>query len=138
MLIFGHDAALARWAGDRLGIADFGPCVAIGVAYNNEIVAAAVYNQYRPPNIEITFVTSSSRWASPGAVRAILRYPFVQLKCKRVTAITHGKNKAARDFLIRLGFKQEGLHPDTFFDDAAVTYGLLAADAVRWIGAISR
>src|SRR5262249_50778565 len=133
MLIFGHDRALARWAGERLGIADFGPCAAIGVAHRNEIIAAAIYSNWRPPNIEVTFVTSSPRWASPGAVRAILRYPFIQLRCSRTTAIPEATNQPARAFLCRLGFQEEGYHPDALPTGDAVTYGLLARDAARWI-----
>ena len=86
MLLFNHDAVLTAWAGARLGIADFRPCTTIGVARDGVILAAAIYNNYRPPNIEITFVTASAHWASKGAIRAMLRYPFVQLACKRLTA----------------------------------------------------
>ena len=133
MLLFGHDEALARWAGARLGIADFGPCTAIGVVRANEIVAAAVYTNYRPPNIEITFVTAARGWASKGAVRAMLRYPFVQLQCARLTAVTQAENTPARAFLARLGFLQEGYHPNCLPTGDAVSYGLLASDATRWI-----
>lgn len=134
MLIFGHDRELAQWAGSHVGILDFGPCVAIGVAHKDQIVAAAIYNQYAHPNIHITFVTTSPRWASPGAVRAIFRYPFVQLKCKRITALTGAGNESAKVFLQRLGFKVEGFHPEVFLDDDAISYGLLAKDAARWLG----
>ena len=133
MLILGWNRELARWAGERIGVDDFGPCVAIGVAHKGEIVAAAVYNQYRHPNIQVTFVTSSPRWASPGAIRSILAYPFLQLKCKRVTAVTEATNQPARAFLCRLGFREEGVHPDALPSGDAVTYGLLVRDAVRWL-----
>lgn len=133
MLIFNRDRELAQWAASRLGYKEFGACVAIGVAHENEIAAAAIYSNYSHPNIDITFVTSSPRWASPGAVRAIFRYPFVQLECKRITAITGAKNQPARAFLCRLGFKQEGIHPDSFLEDDGISYGLLARDASRWI-----
>ena len=113
----------------RLGPAS----VAIGVAHGGEVVAAAIYNNYRPPNIEITFVTSSPRWASKEAIRAMLRYPFVQLGCARLTAVTPAQNRAARAFLARLGFRQEGVHPDALPGGDAVSYGLLARDAARWI-----
>lgn len=132
MLLYGCDRALAKWAGDRLGMEIAQPNTSIGVAHKGQIVAVAVFNNYRPPNIEITFVTSSKRWASKGAVRAILRYPFKELGCKRLTAITEATNHPAREFLCRLGFKQEGFHPDTFFSGAAITYGMLAEDAARW------
>lgn len=133
MLIFGHDVALAKWAGERIGINDFGPSVAIGVGLNGKIVGAAVYSQFRWPNIEITFVTTTPRWATRSNIRGILRYPFVQLGCKRVTAVTEATNQPARAFLCRLGFNQEGFHPDALKTGAAVTYGLLAKDAEKWI-----
>lgn len=135
MILYGFDRAVARWAGERLGIADWGPCKTIGVMRDGELVAAAVFNQYRHPNIEISFVTSSPRWATPKAVRAIMRYPFVQLQCKRLTSTTEAKNQRATAFLCRLGFTQEGYHPDALPTGDAVTFGLLARDAARWIGA---
>lgn len=133
MLLFGCDEPLAKWAGDRLGMVIAKPNTSIGVVHKSEIVAVAVFNNLRHPNVEVTFVTSSSRWASKGAVRAILRYPFLQLQCKRLTAITEAKNQRARAFLCRLGFKEEGYHPDVFALDDAVTYGLLLKDAARWV-----
>lgn len=144
MLIYGHNgtvsypnavpnAALVQWISDRLGIKDFGPCVTIGVVHDNQIVAVALYNKFLHPNIEVSFAISSPSWASPGAVRAILSYPFIQLHCKRVTATVSSENKKARGFLLRLGFKQEGYHPDALPNGDAVTYGLLRQYAARWI-----
>lgn len=133
MLLFNCDQALAKWAGDRLGMEIAGPNTSIGVVHKGQIVAAAVFNNFRLPNIEVTFVTSSPRWASKGAVRAILRYPFLQLGCKRVTAITEAKNHPAREFLCRLGFKEEGIHPDALPTGDAITHGLLRKDAAMWI-----
>jgi ribosomal protein S18 acetylase RimI-like enzyme len=127
------NALLARWAGDRIGIKDFGNCTTIGVVHKNQIVAVALYNKFLFPNIEVTFVTASPNWASPGAVKTILRYPFQQLNCKRITATTEATNQRARAFLCRLGFKQEGYHPDATPNGDAVTYGLLRKDAARWL-----
>lgn len=133
MLIFNADEALASWAGRQLRMEIAKPNTSIGVAHKGQLVAAAVFNNFRWPNIEITFVTTSARWASPGAVKAILRYPFLQLRCKRVTAIIEATNQPARAFLCRLGFKLEGTHPDVFVSGAAETYGLLRQDATRWV-----
>lgn len=133
MLLYGCDEALANWAGQRLRMEIAKPNTAIGVAHGGKILAAAVFNNFRPPNIEITFVTVSPRWASPGAVRAILRYPYQQLGCKRITAIIEATNQPARAFLCRLGFKLEGVHPDVFASGAAETYGLLRKHALPWV-----
>ena len=132
-MIYGQDRALGKWAGDRLGISDWGPCRCIGVVRNNAIAAVAVFSQYRHPNIEISFVVDNPRCATPQAVRAILGYPFRQLGCKRITAVTEATNQRARAFLCRLGFHQEGIHPDALPNGDAVTYGLLRSDASRWI-----
>lgn len=136
MLIYGRDRELSLWVGQQLGLN--GPVrsvepTAIGVARNNKIVAAALFTNYQPPAIEITFVTTTPRWASRQTIAAILRYPFVQLGCRRVTAITEACNGPARAFLERLGFRQEGLHPDAFPSGDGVSYGLLRKDAERWL-----
>jgi RimJ/RimL family protein N-acetyltransferase len=137
MLLYGHDRELALWAGLKLGyqgpIGNQHQPVAIGVARNGAIVAAAVFYDYRITSIEVTFVTTSSRWASRENIRAILNYPFVQLKCKRLTAITEEGNASARAFLERIGFRQEGIHPDGFESGAGVSYGMLRDDAKRWL-----
>lgn len=124
---------LVRWAREQVGISDFGHCTPIGVAHKGKIVAVAIYNNYRHPNIEITFAISSPHWASRGAVRAILRYPYVQLGCSRITAITEASNMKARRFLEHLGFALEGYHPDVFSTGDGISYGLLRAAAARWI-----
>lgn len=137
MLIYDQHDALCLWAGKHLGYD--GPIrrstdpVTIGVARNGKIVAVAVFYDYRITSMEVTFVTTSPRWASRENIRAILAYPFVQLGCKRLTAITEEKNRAARAFLERLGFHQEGVHPDGFESGAGISYGLLRADAERWL-----
>lgn len=137
MLIYGHDRELSLWAGLKLSYD--GPIgfphnpVAIGVARHGAIVAAAIFYDYRLTSIEVTFVTTSPRWASRENIKAILSYPFLQLGCKRVTAITEEGNGAARAFLERLGFRQEGVHPDGFVSGAGISYGLLRVDAERWL-----
>jgi len=137
MLIYGHDSELALWAGLKLGYgapirASTAP-VAIGVALKGTIIAAAIFYDYRGTSIEVTFVTTTPRWASREAIRAILHYPFVQIGCKRLTAITEESNAAARGFLERLGFREEGIHPDGFESGAGISYGLLRKDAERWL-----
>jgi hypothetical protein len=133
VILYGHDAVIARWAGNRLGIADWGPCTTIGIMRHGDLVAAAVFHQYRHPNIEASIVTTDRRWATPNAIRAIMRYPFVQLGCKRLTAITEARNHPAREFLCRLGFRQEGYHEDVFETGDACSYGLLRRDAAKWL-----
>lgn len=136
MLIYGHDKELSLWVGQRLGldgpVRGYDP-IAIGVARKGQIVAAALFANHQGPTIEVTFVTSTPRWASREMISGILSYPFVQLGCKRVTAITEACNGPARAFLERLGFCQEGVHPDAFVSGDGISYGLLRKDADKWL-----
>jgi len=137
MLIYGHDKELSLWAGKQLGyegaITSHDP-VAIGVAREGKIVAVAVFHDYRKISFEVTFVTTTPRWASRENIRSILHYPFVQIGCQRLTAITAESNNLARKFLERLGFKQEGVHPEAYPDGTSgISYGLLRKDAERWL-----
>lgn len=137
LLILGEDEKVARWVGEHVSpqIADFGFCTAMGVANpEGRLMAGAVYNNYRHPNIEITFAVEDNHWASREAISCILRYPFVQLNCLRITAFTAAGNDRARAFLTSklIGFKQEGYHPNGFPSDDAVSYGLLRKDC-RWV-----
>lgn len=134
---------MARWAMHELGTArleamglgDFGPCASVGIEDEDcNLVAVAVFNNFRPPNVEVTFVTSTPRWQSRRAVRDILSYPFYQLCAKRVTAITEVTNTPARAFLCRLGFVEEGTHPDYLPSGDAVSHGLYREVAMRlWL-----
>lgn len=134
MLLFGADEALQKWAADRLNIADFGPCTTIGVIRSGELAAVLVYNNYRWPNIEMSLATATPYWASREVLRGIFRYPFVQLRCKRVTAVAAEENTSVRRFMERLGFVQEGIHIDMLKTGNAVSYGMTRANAARWIG----
>lgn len=132
-LILNRSKVLVPWVGAHLGIDDFGPATAIGVERDGRIIAVLVFSAWRPPTIEVTIASDDKHWASRSVIRAFMRYPFVQLKCKRVTAITAVRNYRARSTLERLGFVQEGFHRDWFPDDDAISYGLLRAAAKQWI-----
>jgi hypothetical protein len=134
MLIYNEDDALAQWIGRQLGGIRFSPpYCCIGVARGAELLAAVLYNNFEPPNIQITFVTTSPRWASRQVIGRILGYPFRELGCRRISAITPARNKQARAFMLRLGFNEEGHHPDYFENDAGVSYGLLKRNAQKWL-----
>jgi RimJ/RimL family protein N-acetyltransferase len=135
-LIVDRPEELAQWAEAMLPEqAPFArPLTAIGiVSSENEIMGVAIYNNFRQNDIEITFVTATPKWATPGNVRAILSYPFVQLGVDRMTAITSKTNKKARKLLDRLGFKLEGIHPFAYAGKTACTYGLYLDNARKWV-----
>lgn len=130
--IWGDDQTIAEWVRVRLGVDDFGPCTAFGITLDGSLIAGAVYNNYRSPGIELSFASESPLWATRASIACIFRYPFVQLGCLRLTAYTGASNDRARTNLLKLGFEQEGYHPNGFLHDDAVSYGALRKTC-RWL-----
>lgn len=131
-LVFGWDRAVSRWVGDRVDIEEFGPCRTIGIADDRGLIAGVVYNHFDPPDIRATIASTTPAWGSRTSLRAIFAYPFIQLGCGRITAVTESKNQPSQAFLCRLGFRQEGILRQRFTTGDAVIYGLLR-DECRWL-----
>lgn len=117
-LIFGHSEVLARWASAHIPhVAEdaFGPCQAIGVASGNDadakLYAVIVYHDWnqRARTVQISAAATSPRWATPGTLRALLHYPFMQMGVYKVwLAIPQGNDRALR-FNLGIGMKQDAV-----------------------------
>ena len=139
-LVFGRDDELAAWAE-----AIFPECApicrpftSIGFAGDDgKIMGVAFYNNFRHNHgdIELSFVAATPIWATPGNIRAILHYPFVQLGVKRLTAHTAKSNKRLRKLMERFGARLEGVHPFWHLGKyPGVSYGLYRDVAMnKWL-----
>lgn len=134
-LVFGGDAFVAAWVGRRIGIADFGPSSAIGVAEDGRLIAGVVYSAWRaaPGSLEMSIAAVSPRWCSRRVLAALFGYPFGQLAAVRVQATIRRGNRGARRFVERLGFRYEGMARAAWptGEDAAV-YSMLRHEC-RWL-----
>jgi RimJ/RimL family protein N-acetyltransferase len=137
-LLLGQDEAVAAWVAARIPHmgpgADFGPCAALGVvAEDGRLLGGVVFSNWQPRwgSIEASFAADGRRWLTPRLIRQILSYPFTQLDCGRVTAVTPLSASDARRFLETFGFKREGLVRRGFGDDDAVVSGLLKTEWLR-------
>lgn len=136
-LLYGHDKEVAAWVAERLPhVDDFGPCAAIGVVEDDELIGGIVYHDYLPTfaTMQASIATTTPRWVSRGILYGILAYPFVQLRLRRLTALTGHRNGRAIRFLTGIGFKREGTMRAAFGDQHAAVFGLLRQDVPRWIG----
>lgn len=136
-LVYGCDAQVAAWVEQLMpafaGDDHFGVCTAIGIAEGSQLIAGAVFHNYRGHDIEISFAATDPRWASRQRIRAIFGYPFHQLGVVRLTTVTGRKNKRARKLDEGLGFKLEGvLRKGYDGQQDAMIYGLLREEC-RWI-----
>ena len=111
----------------------FGPCVAFGIVRSGRLIGGVVFNNYRGHDIHVSVAFNGRGRVLPGDVRALCDYPFGQLGCKRVTAITGKKNKRARKILERIGFTLEGVARRGLdgFEDAMI-FGLLRENC-KWL-----
>ena len=94
------------------------------------IIAVALYQNFRGTDIELIFAAEpGSKWAQRDLMNMVLRYPFKQLGCNRITAIIRKDNKRARYLVQRIGFKQEGKvrRADVDGEDMFI-YGLLPGE----------
>lgn len=137
-LVFGRDAELGEWVRQRVPRAEgFGMFTAIGLERDGQIKAAVIYHNYIPlpggGNIEITMASDGPMWARPQNIRALLHYPFEQLKCHRVTVVIPKRNKPSRRINEHLGFKLEGNIRRGFGDDDAIVMGMLRSEAQKWL-----
>ncbi len=134
-LLVGYDAAVAAFVAERIPQVnrgdDFGPSTAIGVVNRRgDLVAGVIFHGFIRPYrcIEASFAADCASWLTRPLATEIMAYPFGQLKVQRVGTRTPKRNRRARDFIERFGFKREGLIRKGFGDDDMVLSGMLASE----------
>ncbi len=87
--------------------------------------------------IEISMASEDPRWAQKGIIRALLAYPFIQLKCHVVICTTNRTNKRTRKFLEGIGFVERGTVPNRPYADDTIIYALRIEKAIErgWVAA---
>jgi len=108
-------------------------CTAIGVMENGKLLAGVVYSDYRPNlSIEMNIASVDKRWCSRHNLKIFFQYTFTQLNLGRAQATCSVMNEGAISMLLRLGFKQEGYHPQARYDGDALSFGMLKHNC-KWI-----
>lgn len=137
MLVYGHNRELCAWA--SLGL--FGEpdgfdekAVAIGVIRDDKLIAAVIYSNYLPSiSMEMSIYSIDKKWATRYNLKRLFSYPFIQLDLKRVAAMCSASNEGVVMFLKKLGFQQEGRHPQARHDgDDALSFGMLKHQC-KWL-----
>jgi RimJ/RimL family protein N-acetyltransferase len=97
---------------------------------HDNLIGGVVFSNYQPHhrNIEVSFAAIRANWLTPSLVTAILGYAFNQMKCNRITSLTPKRNRRARQFLQKFGFKHEGTVRLGYGDDDTIISGLLASE----------
>ena len=133
LVVRGYDEMVRAWVSRELGMeVGDNSYRAFGILRDGVMVGGIVYHNYRGFMVEISFATNDPRWCTKPVIKELLGYPFNELNCERAHVSVSKKNHKVRDFLKRLGFKQEGCHRKAFDGvNDAVSYSLLK-DENRW------
>ncbi len=137
-IIGGQKELVAQWISERIPQVTTlpGGYEAIGVGRDGYLVGGALFTNYRPcpDGGDIEVWCAGKGWLSRRVIRAILSYPFLQLGCHRLTALTPKSNKPSRHLLEGLGFTLEGVARQGFGPRShACLYSMLRGEC-RWIG----
>ena len=140
MLLYGADKEVSEWVATQFGQpADyFDPCRAIGIIEDGAIIAGVIYNNQKqtgrtPYMLEMTVASIDKRWATRHNLKALFRYPFIQLKLERVNTQCDSTDEGLIMFNKRLGFKEEGRHRRAFPTGSdAISFGMLK-DECKWL-----
>ncbi len=133
--VYADGPAMVRWAQERLGVS-FGPLAqAIGLERDGAIIAVEVFHRFSDWDCEMSIVAAPN-WGGPTRdfLRRIFAFPFVQLGLERVSASVALDNVTVLRWMIRLGFRQEGMAYRLPPAVHVLRFGMLRTEC-RWVPA---
>ncbi|MGG1949582.1 hypothetical protein AB1286_33185 [Trinickia sp. NRRL B-1857] len=87
-IVWNEPERVARFVAALTGEDEYRASVAIGLECDGELVAGVVYQLYTGPGGSLLMHVASDgtrRWMTRAYLSACFRYPFVQMRCRRVT-----------------------------------------------------
>ena len=121
------DDYVKAWVAKRIGINGFGTSTAIGVQQNSQLIAGAVFHDYRPKNgqIEASIASDSPKWATRSVLYSLFAYPFIQCDANRLLVTCDESNDKAMKMNKQLGFTPEGILRQMYYPNDAIIFGML-------------
>lgn len=128
---FSQDSLYPQLAADWLDVERtyFGNCRTITVWSGKKLLAIVVYSAYTGINCEMSVAAKSKNWARKDIISVLLKYPFDQLGCQRITLLVRENNKPVIRLAERVGFIREGCLRQ-FHDDGTncIVLGMLKSE----------
>lgn len=134
ILDFSQKEEYPVWAAQKLKIDReyFGRCSTISVYNKTGLVAVVVYSSYNGVNCEATVAASSKWWLRKEVMSILMKYPFEQLGCTRITLLIKEFNDSVLGLAEKLGFRMEG-RLRQFYPDGTdcIVFGLLRSERLE-------
>jgi RimJ/RimL family protein N-acetyltransferase len=110
------------------------PYTAIGnVDGLGNIIGGIVFNTFTHRDVQTHIAGIGRHWCTRRFLGEAFRYVFLQLGCRRCTALVAESNEASRRFVEKLGFVCEGLlRAYLANDEDCLVYGMLREEC-RWL-----
>lgn len=130
-LVFNENERVAHWVQDRLPhfLGWNGHYVAIGYE-RGSLCGGIVFTQYSGANIVMACALEAP--LTRMFLRALFYYPFLQLRCRRVTALVDDDNLRSIHLVEHAGFEREGCMRHATDRGDVLVYGLLK-EHCRWL-----
>jgi len=126
------DDYVRAWVAKRIGIRGFGPSTAIGVQKDGQLIAGAVFHDYRDGQIESSLAAISPKWATRSVLYSLFAYPFIQVGANRLLVTCDESNDKAMKMNDQLGFHPEGILRQMYYPNDAIVWGMLK-DECKWL-----
>lgn len=125
---------VGTWVRHRTGgLWHEGAGTAIGFTFNGRLSAGAVYSNYNGSNVYIEFAVEDHRVFNRASLWAAFSYPFLQLECRRITALVDCGNFRSLALCEHLGFAYEATLADAAPNgDHQIVLRMLKSEC-RWI-----
>jgi len=133
--IYGQDARVLDFMAEHLADCKFsGNENTLGVEQDGELIAGVVFEGYTGSSISIHVAALEGKlWLSKEFLFRVFAYPFLQLKCNRVTGLVRVDNPKAQKLDEHLGFVREGIMRKGATDGTDyIIYGMLKEEC-RWL-----
>lgn len=131
-IVWDQPEQVMQFVATRTGEDAYRDFSAIGLERDGELVAGVVYQLYTGTGGSMLMHVASNEsrhWMTPAYLAACFRYPFVQMRCRRVTGLVRADNAVAQRFDEHLGFRREGLLREGCTDGVdMIIYGMLASE----------
>jgi RimJ/RimL family protein N-acetyltransferase len=126
-IVWDQPERVMRFVAERVGEKELFNYTAIGLEKDGELVAGVLYECYTGISVHTHIASDGSRhWLTPAYLSSIFRYPFLQIRCSRITANVRADNCDSRRFVQHLGFMQEGIMREGCADGSdLIIYGML-------------
>lgn len=112
-VLYGAPFLVAQFVAERIphlpGGQFRGGVSALGAVKDEKLIGGVVFTDYREHDIDVSLAFDDPRWVRKALLGRLFAYPFVDLGCARITALTADDDRMQK-FMRWIGWRQEGRH----------------------------